>query len=190
MTQHQQNIEPRFSTEPSTSSTSCPHWQNLSFSNLLERFKDSEFQKALSTSNIGCIECDRTLEPTSLWACLHCSEKVYEIVRCGRLNQKHSSKHYERTKDHSLVINLGSRIVWCYICNSEVDHVDLKSDLEEKIPLPQHLKDCLLVDKAKNGDNGDEATKKNTGLKKIRRILFKSIWRSNRFSKFRKYLFS
>jgi len=149
--------EPRLSTieakSPSPPSPTCSHWQKLSFSTLLERFKEPEFQKSLMESRVGCVDCARALEPSKLWACLHCKGKVEEATRCGRSGQKHSIKHNDENKEHSLVINLGTRVVWCYICDFEVDRIELKNEsLKDKIVLPQQLKECLTPEEKAGGD--------------------------------------
>ncbi|XP_069616918.1 ubiquitin carboxyl-terminal hydrolase 16 [Ranitomeya imitator] len=59
-------------------------------------------------------------EEDVVWICLKCGHRG-----CGRYSeQTHALNHYNtpRSEPHCLVLSVGDWNVWCYLCDSEVDH--------------------------------------------------------------------
>ena len=69
-----------------------------------------------------------------LWVCLHCGN-----LGCNRERGAHGVKHYETAQGvHALALQLESKGVWCYACDSFVaihpDH-----------PAHKELRECVEV---------------------------------------------
>mmetsp|Transcript_70939 Transcript_70939/g.132685 ORF Transcript_70939/g.132685 Transcript_70939/m.132685 type:complete len:566 (-) Transcript_70939:169-1866(-) len=106
----------------------CHHVDDLGFHKLIKR-ADMLYGQP----------CKHGCNGTENWLCLHCGE-----TRCGRYAKKHSLAHFEETKraeeasitvaqaasgqeavGHCLVISLSDLSVWCYNCQSYVEHETL-----------------------------------------------------------------
>lgn len=53
----------------------------------------------------------------NLWICLY---KTCLNIGCSEDDQDHGTKHYRANLTHCLQLNLSTRRIWCYICETEV----------------------------------------------------------------------
>ncbi|XP_052822456.1 histone deacetylase 6 isoform X2 [Octopus bimaculoides] len=83
--------------------TWCPHLEKVT----------SVPPQGLDTSS-PCETCGDTNEN---WVCLTC----YKVF-CSRYVQEHMVKHHEVEPDHYIVLSYADLSVWCYGCNSYVEH--------------------------------------------------------------------
>lgn len=107
----------------------CQHVDELRF----QRLQPAEDLKLEKTCKHGCDSHEN-------WLCLHCGE-----ARCGRYGNKHSIKHWEETRrteesgitvadaaagikarGHCLAMGLNDLSIWCYECQSYVEHEQLQ----------------------------------------------------------------
>eukprot|EP00971_Amphidinium_carterae_P211351 4193524-Amphidinium_carterae.1 len=125
----------------------CHHVDDLGFQKLIKR-ADVQYGQP----------CKHGCNGTENWLCLLCAG-----TRCGRYAKKHSLAHFEETKreeeatitmaqaasgqeaiGHCLVLSLSDLSVWCYMCQSYVEH-------ETLTPLVRHM-EALKFCKTAGGD--------------------------------------
>ncbi|GAB1603687.1 histone deacetylase 6-like isoform X1 [Argonauta hians] len=61
--------------------------------------------------------CETCGDTNENWVCLTCY-KVY----CSRYVQEHMVKHHEEEAGHCMVLSYSDMSIWCYECNSYVEH--------------------------------------------------------------------
>ncbi|XP_041067467.1 ubiquitin carboxyl-terminal hydrolase 16 isoform X1 [Carcharodon carcharias] len=106
----------------------------------------------------------------TVWLCLKCGHQG-----CGRdSEEQHAVKHYEKqhSESHSVVLNLDSWSVWCYLCDGEVCY-EVKDQLGQFVAYVQkktadkYAKGAVLSQTNENGkgkeDNAVEAGKHEKG---------------------------
>lgn len=86
----------------------------------------------------GDYECD-----LSLWMCLKCGNQS-----CGRAKNQHALEHFNtpRSDCHALCVNTMTWIVWCYICDNEIN-INTKKILLDSI---EYLKKNAESSRSKN----------------------------------------
>lgn len=129
---------------PQDSSRSCRHWEAIPLPTLYQSFLQRGFQEDLQNDRHSCIECKDYVPLKDLWVCIYCAANgsaAREALLCGKNVQKHSEKH---SSEHPLAMNLESREIWCYECNTDVpDYSGDASSLKPAQCLPQRIRACL-----------------------------------------------
>lgn len=62
-----------------------------------------------------CAQCD--VKGRNLWICLY---RRCMHIGCSEHDQDHGTKHFRANQTHCLQLNLSTRRIWCYVCNTEV----------------------------------------------------------------------
>jgi uncharacterized UBP type Zn finger protein len=70
--------------------------------------------------------------PSSLWICLYCA-----MCHCGRYDKGHAQIHFEQNQQyHSIVFNMETCMIWCYLCDDELipsDSMPFLQDVKFKL---------------------------------------------------------
>ncbi|XP_059617458.1 ubiquitin carboxyl-terminal hydrolase 16 [Phlebotomus argentipes] len=109
------------------SGSSCPHANKSVDQNRLRKLLKSsglsedcsECSKTSSANSTAENELESCFEyDSSLWMCLKCGSHL-----CGRSRRQHALNHYTtpRSDQHALVVNTTTFVVWCYLCDNEVN---------------------------------------------------------------------
>ena len=81
--------------------------------------------------------CRKVFPKKDLWCCLSCPSGVE--LRCGRGADSACAIEHAKDSKHGLVMNVTSRMIWCYFCDTEV----LDEYGHRQGTLPQKVRHCL-----------------------------------------------
>ena len=111
----------------------------MSIPQLHSRFRVPSFLSSFPSSpSLPCAECRKAFPKKDLWVCLSCASGTE--LRCGRGADSACAIEHAKDTKHGLVMNVLSRMIWCYFCDTEV--------LDEyggnrAGTLPQKVRHCL-----------------------------------------------
>ncbi|XP_022673215.1 ubiquitin carboxyl-terminal hydrolase 20-like isoform X2 [Varroa destructor] len=91
-------------------------------------------------------------DEAGLWCCLH---RDCGYVGCGEKRADHSAAHFSSNQEHSLMINLKSKRIWCHTCEAEVY-------LDNNVPAP--CRSSLHPDIAESERPSDDLIQRPLGL--------------------------
>ncbi|OQR76953.1 ubiquitin carboxyl-terminal hydrolase 20-like [Tropilaelaps mercedesae] len=122
--------------------SSCPHVITIG-----EWSPEDIAQKERRSSCETCGESE-----AGLWCCLH-GDCGY--VGCGEKRADHSAAHFSSNQEHSLMINLKSKRIWCHTCETEVY-------LDNNVPAP--CRSSLNPDISESERPSDDLIQRPLGL--------------------------
>ena len=131
---------PPVSATPPPQTNTCTHYQSISIPSLHSRFRVASFLSSFPSSpSLPCSDCRKLYSKKDLWVCLSCLSG--QELRCGRgADGACAIEHAKETK-HGLVMNVLSRMIWCYFCDTEV--LDEYGGQRGGSVLPQRVRHCI-----------------------------------------------